>query len=101
MVHLKVFASILVLAALGCWVARTVAGVDVPAASLVYLPMSLVTALAYWLDKARARAAGSGATRRRVPERTLHLLELLGGWPGALWAREHVRHKTRDRVFRA
>ena len=101
MVGLKLLGSILVLAALSCWVVRLAAGVDLPLASLVYFPLSLVTALAYGLDKSRARAAGAGASVRRVPERTLHLLELCGGWPGALWAREHFRHKTRDRAFRA
>jgi uncharacterized membrane protein YsdA (DUF1294 family) len=70
-------------------------------AGALYLPMSVVTALVYRVDKLRARAAGAGAAVRRVPERTLHLLELCGGWPGALWARGHFRHKTRDRAFAA
>lgn len=30
----------------------------------------------------------------RVSENTLHLLELLGGWPGALFAQQCLRHKT-------
>jgi uncharacterized membrane protein YsdA (DUF1294 family) len=64
--------------------------------ALVYLPASLVTVAAYGLDKRRARRAGA----RRIRERTLHLLELFGGWPGALWAQQAFRHKTRDRAFR-
>jgi uncharacterized membrane protein YsdA (DUF1294 family) len=59
---------------------------------IVYLIMSLVTIGYYGLDKSRAANGGW-----RVPERTLHTLELLGGWPGALIAQQlfkHKRHKT-------
>jgi uncharacterized membrane protein YsdA (DUF1294 family) len=41
------------------------------------------------MDKARAEKE-----ERRVPENTLHMLELLGGWPGALIAQQWLRHKT-------
>lgn len=51
--------------------------------------MSVLSYAVYALDK---RAAQRG--RRRVPERTLHLLALLGGWPGALLAQRRLRHKT-------
>jgi uncharacterized membrane protein YsdA (DUF1294 family) len=34
-----------------------------------------------------------------VPERTLHLLALLGGWPGAILGQRHFRHKTRKVSF--
>ncbi len=56
--------------------------------------LSLVTYAVYALDKT---AAGQG--RRRVPERTLHLLALLGGWPGALLAQQRLRHKTSKTRF--
>ena len=36
----------------------------------------------------------------RVPERTLHLLDLAGGTPGGLVARELFRHKTVKASFR-
>ncbi|MCP3957973.1 MAG: DUF1294 domain-containing protein [bacterium] len=52
-----------------------------------------ISLLAYWLvaaDKAKAQ-------RRewRTPESTLHLFEILGGWPGSYLAQRRFRHKTR------
>lgn len=55
----------------------------------VYSAMSVITLLVYRHDK---QAAGRGG--RRTPEATLHLLELLGGWPGAFLAQHLVRHKN-------
>lgn len=55
-----------------------------------YAAVSLVTFAAYGVDKRRAVAG-----RRRIPERTLHRLELLGGWPGALAGQALFRHKLR------
>lgn len=56
----------------------------------LYLGMSLLTFIAYALDK---HAAKTG--RWRTPEATLHLMELAGGWPGALLAQQLLRHKNR------
>jgi uncharacterized membrane protein YsdA (DUF1294 family) len=55
-----------------------------------YLVASAITFAAYGLDK---RAAIRQASRTR--ERTLHLMELAGGWPGALVAQAVFRHKRR------
>lgn len=61
-----------------------------------YLGLSLLTLLVYARDKAAAR---SGAWR--TPENTLHMLALLGGWPGAWYAQRRLRHKLRKQRFRA
>jgi uncharacterized membrane protein YsdA (DUF1294 family) len=58
--------------------------------AICYAVVSAVTFVTYAVDKRQAMRQ-----RRRVPERTLHLLELLGGWPGALAAQIIVRHKRR------
>ena len=50
---------------------------------------------AYGLDK---RWAGLG--QRRIPEKSLHVLALLGGWPGALLGQKFFRHKTQKLSFR-
>jgi uncharacterized membrane protein YsdA (DUF1294 family) len=61
----------------------------------IYGVASVATFVVYALDKRAARRA-----RWRVPERTLHLFELLGGWPGAMVAQKTLRHKTVDASFR-
>ena len=62
----------------------------------ILLGMSVVTFMAYALDK---HAAQHG--RRRTPESTLHLLEFVGGWPGALVAQQVLRHKSSKPDYRA
>ena len=63
-------------------------------AALAYLLLSLVTFIRYGQDKARARR-----NQRRISERSLLLLGLAGGWPGALLAQKMFRHKTSKRAF--
>lgn len=55
----------------------------------IYAVMSGLTFTAYLLDKTRAEQRG-----RRISEKTLHTLEALGGWPGALLAQHWLQHKT-------
>lgn len=57
---------------------------------VAYPVASLVSFVQYWQDKASALKG-----RWRTPENALHLVELLGGWPGALVAQQCFRHKTR------
>lgn len=64
------------------------------AAASAYVALSLVAFVLYRADK---RAAQRGAWRTR--ESTLHLVALLGGWPGALAGRRVFRHKTRKQPF--
>lgn len=61
---------------------------------LAYPLVSLISFMQYWQDKANALRG-----RWRVPENALHLLELLGGWPGALMAQQCFRHKTRKMSY--
>jgi uncharacterized membrane protein YsdA (DUF1294 family) len=54
----------------------------------VYGVASVLTFVAYGIDKRRA-VRGDW----RIRERTLHLMELAGGWPGALAGQAVFRHK--------
>ena len=60
----------------------------------LYYGASLITFGVYARDKRLAQEGGW-----RVPESTLHLLSLVGGWPGALIAQALLRHKTRKPSF--
>ncbi len=61
---------------------------------VVYSIASVVCFFSYLSDK---RKATNGSWR--VQESTLHFLELIGGWPGALIAQQTLRHKTRKLRF--
>jgi uncharacterized membrane protein YsdA (DUF1294 family) len=60
-----------------------------------YLALSVFTYLVYAKDKSAAMN-----DRWRTPEATLHLLALIGGWPGALVAQQTLRHKSVKNSFR-
>ena len=64
--------------------------------SFGYALLSCLSYIMYTLDKV---AAGKGV--QRVPEFTLHLMDLLGGWPGALIAQQQSRHKTAKSSFQS
>lgn len=57
--------------------------------------INLLTFVVYARDKS---AAQSG--RWRTPEKHLHLLSLAGGWPGAWFAQQWLRHKSSKQEFR-
>lgn len=54
-----------------------------------YVLLSLLSYIMYSQDKAAA-----GKDMQRTPESTLHFVDLLGGWPGALIAQQQFHHKT-------
>ncbi|KAF2750790.1 DUF1294-domain-containing protein [Sporormia fimetaria CBS 119925] len=56
--------------------------------------VSTVTFLVYGYDKRQAVNRGW-----RVKERWLHILGLLGGWPGAMLAQHYFQHKTQKKSF--
>ncbi len=60
----------------------------------VYLIASAVGFGAITLDKRFAQEK-----MWRIPEATLHLIELLGGWPGSGAAQQMVRHKTQKMSY--
>lgn len=59
-----------------------------------YLILSLLTFIVYAFDKTKAHR-----NEWRVSESTLHLLELMGGWPGALITQRVIRHKNKKTSF--
>lgn len=75
--------------------AAVVGGFYPSAVFVFYLGASLVSFLAYWFDKAAARAS-----RWRTAENTLHGIDLIGGWPGGLVAMQVFRHKSSKASFR-
>ena len=60
----------------------------------IYLLASSCTLIAYKLDKTAAKRS-----HRRTPEKTLHLLALFGGWPGAIIGQKLFRHKSKKLSF--
>lgn len=62
---------------------------------VLYLGMSLLTYAMYAVDKNAAKKGNW-----RTSENTLHVLSLLGGWPGALFAQNQFRHKSKKQPFK-
>ncbi|WP_371372489.1 DUF1294 domain-containing protein [Thalassotalea aquiviva] len=61
----------------------------------IYFATSVITFIAYAIDKSKARQG-----LWRTKESTLHLLALAGGWPGAAIAQQALRHKSKKGEFR-
>lgn len=59
-----------------------------------YLILGVITFIAYAIDKSAAQN-----NQWRTQESTLHILSLLGGWIGALFAQTKLRHKSKKQEF--
>ena len=62
--------------------------------------INLITFLIFGLDKWKAKRKMRNEAVRRVPEKTLFLLAVLGGSLGALLGMQVFHHKTLHRSFR-
>lgn len=79
------------------FVAISVALFNTPYQVLIgYLVLSVVTFAVYAHDKHAAKL-----DKWRTKEASLHVLALVGGWPGALWAQKILRHKSQKQPFKA
>ena len=67
--------------------------------AVIAIGYALLSGLSYLMYTADKAAAGKGA--QRIPESTLHFVDLLGGWPGALIAQQRSRHKTVKASFQS
>lgn len=63
----------------------------------VAIAWGLWCGITYFLFRSDKQRAESGAWR--IPESTLHLAELIGGWPGAYLAQRVFRHKISKPAF--
>ena len=83
--------AMLFMVTLGGLAARGMLPTVVP---VFYAAASIAAAIAYRLDK-------SAAERNvwRTSETMLHVMALIGGWPGALVAQQVFRHKSRKLSF--
>ena len=61
----------------------------------IYILMSFVTFIVYLIDKSAAKNG-----RWRTQESTLHVLSMIGGWPGAYIAQQKLRHKSSKEEFK-
>ena len=62
--------------------------------------VNLVTFCIFGLDKWKAKRKAKNAAVRRVPEKTLFALSILGGSVGALLGMRVFHHKTLHKSFR-
>ncbi|EFS7385311.1 DUF1294 domain-containing protein [Salmonella enterica] len=60
-----------------------------------FLLANVLTLAIYGIDKTAARK-----TWRRVPESTLLVFGVVGGWPGAIFGQQLFRHKTQKQPFK-
>ena len=66
-----------------------------PPVAIWLLLANVLTLVIYGADKMAARKAW-----RRVPESTLLVFGVVGGWPGAIVGQQLFRHKTQKQPFK-
>lgn len=62
----------------------------------IYIVTSIIAFVAYALDKSAAKNG-----QWRIQESTLHLFAIVGGWPGAFYAQNKLRHKSSKSEFKS
>ena len=60
-----------------------------------FLLINVLTMIIYGADKMAARKG-----MRRIPEVTLLVFGIVGGWPGAIMGQQIFRHKTQKQPFK-
>nr|WP_320165860.1 cold shock and DUF1294 domain-containing protein [uncultured Methylophaga sp.] len=65
------------------------------AIAIAYVVMSVITFIAYAIDKSAAEKG-----HWRTQESTLHIMASIGGWPGAILGQMTLRHKSKKKAFR-
>ncbi|WP_226895728.1 cold shock and DUF1294 domain-containing protein [Luteolibacter marinus] len=81
-------------------VAPWLAGLFLPGPDWGVMALMGVVSMIAWITYQQDKQA-AGAGRWRTSESTLHLMEFLGGWPGAFLAQRRFRHKTRKPSYQA
>ena len=89
--YLTVFAALFLIVLLMAFLGQLLS----PIILALYCVMSIITFIVYALDKSKAKR-----NAWRIEEATLHSLAFAGGWPGAIFGQEFLRHKTVKGRFR-
>jgi uncharacterized membrane protein YsdA (DUF1294 family)/cold shock CspA family protein len=93
-IHARHFAILVFLLLPGYAVYQQAGGAGLQYAAVWAAMVSIITWFIYAADKRRARSRAW-----RESEFNLHLLEILGGWPGAFFAQRKFRHKSSKGVY--
>lgn len=73
---------------------------EVPKFALGIIIFSILTSLATYIQLLRDKKKAQNE-QWRISEASLHILELLGGWPGSFLAQKRFRHKTAKVSYQA
>lgn len=93
---------------LGIWIALLAVGYSFYALSPwvigAFMGLNLLSFIITWYDKRIAthnqQQSSTLNQRSRISEKTLYIYALLGGWPAAIIAQQHFRHKTQKNAFK-